>query len=91
MKTRINKHVLMFSNKTTTHVLVYFLQLVLTFTPPPPPLHHNGKGSIDFLLLYLPPTQTPAVVLPGHTAEVKYCVLIGDIGQVNLGVALLII
>ena len=29
-----------------THVFMYFLHLVLTFTPPPP-LHHNGKGSIE--------------------------------------------
>ena len=36
MKTRVNKHVLMFSNKKTTSkhgALMYFLQLVLTFTP----------------------------------------------------------
>ena len=27
-----------------TYVFLYFLHLVLTFTPP---LHHNGKGSIE--------------------------------------------
>ena len=39
MKTCVNKNVLMFSYKKTTskHVLVYFLQLVLTLIPPPPP------------------------------------------------------
>ena len=31
-------------NYIKAHVLMYLLQLVLTFTPPP--LHHNGKGSI---------------------------------------------
>ena len=49
MKTRVNKHV-MFSNYIKAHVLVYFLQLVLTFTPP---LHHNGKGSIDITIFRL--------------------------------------
>ena len=33
-------------NYIKAHVLMYFLQLVLTFTPP---LHHNGKGSIEEL------------------------------------------
>ena len=30
-------------NYIKAHVLMYFLHLMLTFTPP---LHHNGKGSI---------------------------------------------
>ena len=31
-------------NYIKAHVLMYFLHLMLTFTPP---LHHNGKGSIE--------------------------------------------
>ena len=33
-----------------TYVLLYFLHLVLTFTPP---LHHNGKGSINIRTVIL--------------------------------------
>ena len=36
-------HVFIHENYIKVHVLMYFLQLVLTYFYPP--LHHNGKGS----------------------------------------------
>ena len=41
----IRKQAFVQENYIKSHVLMYFLHLVLTFTPP---LHHNGKGSINF-------------------------------------------
>ena len=48
-------------NYIKAHICLYFLHLVLTFTPtPPPPLHHNGKESITVThyrsipLMYVP-------------------------------------
>ena len=56
MKTRVNKHVLMFSNKKTAHVLMYFFQLVLTFTP-----HYiiMVKGLLRSTAANKTPTSTP--------------------------------